>query len=68
MKIYFGVLKDGVSFVRVNRKLTDAGITVLRYYPKLKIVKFETGKKITEINFDFFITVEEEKDDFTIQL
>jgi hypothetical protein len=53
MKTYFGVIQNGWSFKEVD--------------PKLKIVKFVTDRIISQIDFDFFITVEEEKDDFAIQ-
>lgn len=66
MKIYFGVIKNGTSFKNVKLKLTGLGIEILKYYPKLRIVKFETDQIIPEIGFDFFSTVEEEKDDFLI--
>lgn len=66
MKIYFGVIKNGTSFKNVKTKLTDLGIEILKYYSKLRIVKFETDQNIEEIEFDFFSAVEEEKDDFFI--
>lgn len=67
MKTYFGVIQNGWSFKEVETKLTRLGIRVDTYYPKLKIVKFVTDRIISQIDFDFFITVEEEKDDFAIQ-
>ena len=67
MKTYFGVIQGGTSFKEVKTKLASLGIRILKHYPNFKIVKFETDKKISEIDFDFFITVEEEKEDFFIQ-
>ncbi|HHV84832.1 MAG TPA: hypothetical protein GXX42_03300 [Petrimonas sp.] len=67
MKTYFGVIQGGISFKEVETKLVNSGIKIVKHYPKFKIVKFETDKNIPEINFDFFITVEEEKEDFFIQ-
>jgi hypothetical protein len=67
MKTYFGVIRDGWSFKDVKTKLTNLGIKIGKYYPKLKVVKFETDKEIFQIDFDFFIAVEEEKEDFIIQ-
>ena len=67
MKTYFGILKDGKSFSRVKAKLQKLEISVLGYYPKLRIVKFETDRNISVSDFDFFTTVEEEKDDFSIE-
>lgn len=66
MNIYFAVLKEGVSITKVSRKLSDAGMKMLKYYPKLGIVKFETEKKTTEIDFNFFLSIEEEKEDFVL--
>ncbi len=66
MKVYFGVLKDGAKLDRVVQKLVESEINILRFYPKLSIIKFESDKTATEINFDFFITVEEEKENFSI--
>lgn len=66
MKIYFGVIKDGISYNKVKKNLSDAGITILGYSPKLKIVKFKTDRIISETDFDFFITIEEERDDFSL--
>ena len=67
MKTYFGILKDGKSFSRVKAKLQKLEISVLGYYPKLRIVKFETDRNISVSDFDFFTTMEEEKDDFSIE-
>ena len=68
MIIYFGVLKDGINYVKIKKKLTEAGLIIRNYYPVLKIVKFESEKKITQADFDFFVAIEEEKNDFSIQM
>lgn len=67
MKTYFGVIKNGRSFKEVRTRLTSLGIKISKYYPRLKIVKFETEKEVSEADLDFFITIEEEKEDFIIQ-
>ncbi|BBD46679.1 MAG: hypothetical protein VB079_14725 [Petrimonas sp.] len=67
MKTYFGVIQNGRSFKEVKTRLTGLGIKISKYYPRLKIVKFETEKEVSEAKFDFFITIEEEKEDFFIQ-
>ncbi len=64
MNIYFGVLKDGIYFNKVKKKLSDAGVKVLNYYSRLRIVKFESDKEFTVTDFDFFQTIEQEKEDF----
>ncbi|MPN38319.1 hypothetical protein SDC9_185843 [bioreactor metagenome] len=67
MKTYFGVIQGGTSFKEVKTKLANLGIKTVKHYPKFRIVKFETDKNISEIDFDFFITIEAEKEDFFIQ-
>ncbi len=64
MNIYFGVLKDGIYFNKVKKKLTDAGVKAVNYYSRLRIVKFESDKEFTVTDFDFFQTIEQEKEDF----
>ena len=68
MIIYFGVLKEGINYVKIKKKLTEAGLIIRNYYPALKIVKFESENKITQADFDFFVAIEEEKNDFSIQM
>ena len=68
MITYFGILKDEIYYSRIKKELTDAGVVILNYYPQLKVVKFESEKVISEINFKFFESIEEEKDDFSIEL
>lgn len=67
MKVYFGILKENVIYNNIISQLLISGIIVLHYYPKLNIVKFKTNKEVTDLNFDFFIGIEEEKDSFSIQ-
>ena len=45
MIIYFGVLKEGINYVKIKKKITEAGLIIRNYYPALKIVKFESEKK-----------------------
>lgn len=67
MKVYFGILKENIIYNNIIKQLRDSGVTVMHYYPKLNIIKFKTDKEVTDINFDFFIGIEEEKDSFSIQ-
>ena len=64
MNTYFGVLKDGIYFNKIKKNLTDAGVKILNYYPKFRIVKFQSEKEFTVADFDIFLTVEQEKEDF----
>ncbi|MEA5128721.1 hypothetical protein [Proteiniphilum sp.] len=66
MNTYFAVLKGGVSFAKVSRTLKASGIKIINYYRKLGVVKFETEKSISDIDFDFFISIEEENNNFGI--
>ena len=64
MKIYFGILKKEVRFSEAEKYMRSAGIRVIRYYPKLRLVRFETEKKPDEWFLHFFDSMEEERDDF----
>lgn len=67
MKIYFAVLKSGVSYSKVENATADLEIKILQYYPKLDTIKFETDKKLQDIDItSYFKSIEEEKDDFSI--
>lgn len=66
MGLYFGILKQDISYNKVEKRMTDLGIRVFKYYPKLRIVKFESDKKISETELDFFIAIEEETDFISI--
>lgn len=66
MNTYFAVLKEGVSFTKVSRALKASGIKIISYYRKLGIVKLETEKSISDIDFDFFVSIEKENDNFSI--
>lgn len=65
--IYYGVIRDKIPFSRVETELTIAGMRVINYYPRLGIVKFDSDLQVTTTNFDFFDSVEEEKNDFFAQ-
>lgn len=67
MKVYFGILKDNIIYNNIIKQLRDSDVTVMHYFPKLNIIKFKTDKEASEINFDFFIDIEEDKDSFSIQ-
>ena len=65
--IYYGVIRDEIPFSRVETELTIAGMRVINFYPRLRIVKFDSEYRVTTGNFDFFDSVEEEKSDFFAQ-
>lgn len=66
MITYFGVMKDGIYFSKIRKELTEAGIKVLDYYSKFRIVKFQSEKELIVTDFDFFVSLEAEKEDFSI--
>lgn len=66
MKVYFGVLKENIIYSKTVHKLLNSKVEVIHYYPKLNIVKFKTNKDVSDIGLDFFIEIEEEKEDFSI--
>lgn len=67
MITYFGVLEEDASFDDVEEQLIHSGIEILDFYPALNIIKFQTDTLISEKEFDFFVTVEIEKEDFLPQ-
>ncbi len=67
MRTYFAVLNAGITINKAKKKLEASGMKILRDYPELGIVKFETEKKISELDFDFLLSIEEEKKDFDVQ-
>ena len=66
MKGYFGTLKKNIIYSENVQKLLKSEVDVIHYYPKLNIVKFKTDKDLSDIDLDFFIEIEEEKNDFSI--
>ena len=65
MYIYFGILRDGIYFNRIKRNMSHAGVKVVDYYSKFRIVKFKSEKEFTTVDFDFFVSVELEKESFS---
>ena len=57
MNTYFGALKDGIYFYKIKKNLTDTGVKILNYYPKFRIVKFQSENEFTVADFDIFLTV-----------
>ena len=64
--IYFAVLQNTILYSKVKKSLMERGLKILKYYPKLKVIKFETEKEIKLIDFPEFESVEEEKNDFSV--
>lgn len=64
--IYFAVLQNTILYSKVKKSLMEKDLKILKYYPKLRILKFETSKAIELSNFPEFESVEEEKNDFSV--
>ena len=64
--IYFATLRSTAQFSSVKKNLQERGLEILKYYPKLKVLKIESQKKLKLIEFPDFVTVEEEKTDFSV--
>lgn len=64
MNIYYGVLKDGFYFTNVKKILRESGVKVLEYYPSYRIVKFKSIKEFTVTDFEYFLSVESERESF----
>ena len=64
MYTYYGVLKDGIYFLKIKKDLIDAGVKILDFQTKFRIVKFMSLKELTTADFDCFVTVELEKESF----
>ena len=44
--IYFATLRSTAQFSSVKKNLQERGLEILKYYPKLKVLKIESQKKI----------------------
>ncbi len=67
MPIYFGVLKEEVSYCDIQDQLDEETVIVTKHYPRLNLIRFESKLDIESLmeKYDFFISVEEEKTDFS---
>ena len=64
--IYFAILKKEILYSKIKRSLEERDLIILKYYPKLRVIKFETEKEIKLSDLPEFETLEEEKNDFSI--
>ena len=55
-----------MNFGSVANISTNATSNYLKPWNIYDDVKFEIDKDVSEINFDFFVSIEEEKEDFFI--
>ena len=63
MKVYFGILKDEVTLKEAEKVLEKLHLKMVKFYPALEIIQFESESKI-DFEIPVFKIVEEEKGDF----
>lgn len=66
MKTYFGRLKDEYLYSKIKKELANLDLKVIKYYPKFRLIKFETEIEIKIEDTPFFDSIEEERRDFKI--
>ncbi|WP_158837929.1 hypothetical protein [Polaribacter sp. L3A8] len=64
--IYFAILKSEITYGKIKKSLIERDLTILKYYPKLRVIKFKTEKEIQLSDFIEFESFEEEKNDFSV--
>lgn len=64
--IYFAILKKEMLYSKIKKSLEDRDLEILKYYPKLRVIKFEIENEIKLTDFPEFQSLEKEKNDFTI--
>lgn len=64
--IYFAILKKEILFSKIKKSLEERGLNILKYYPKLRVIKFENENEIKLSDFLEFESLEKEKNDFSI--
>ena len=64
--IYFAILKKEILFSKITKSLEERGLNILKYYPKLRVIKFENENEIKLSDFLEFESLEKEKNDFSI--
>ena len=67
MITYLAVLKKDINLKKLEILLKSKEIKLAAHYKTIGVVKIESKIKISETEFqDYFISVEEEKDNLTI--
>lgn len=63
MKVYFGILKEGVSQKEAEKFLEKLNLKMIKFYPALNIVQFQSEQEIKS-EISIFKIVELEKNNF----
>ncbi|WP_374463245.1 hypothetical protein [Chryseobacterium sp.] len=67
MKTYLAVLKKDINFKKLETLLKSKEIKLAAHYKTIGVVKLESALPVSETEFqEYFISVEEEKDNLTI--
>lgn len=67
MITYLAVLKKDINLRKLEVLLKDKGIKLAAHYKTIGVVKLESQLPVSEPEFqEYFISIEEEKDNLTI--
>jgi hypothetical protein len=67
MKTYLAVLKKNINLKDLEKELKKKNIKLAAHYKTIEVVKLESESSVSGKDFqDYFISVEEDKDNFTI--
>jgi hypothetical protein len=67
MNTYLAVLKKDINFKKLETLLKSKSIKLAAHYKTIGVVKLESNTSVLEAEFqDYFISIEEEKDNLTI--
>ncbi|MDR4952886.1 hypothetical protein REB14_11945 [Chryseobacterium sp. ES2] len=67
MITYLAVLKKDINLKKLEVLLKSKGIKLAAHYKTIGVIRFESQLLISESDFqDYFISIEEEKDNLTI--
>jgi len=67
MITYLAVLKKDINFKKLEALLKSKGIKLAAHYKTIGVIKLESQLPVSESGFlEYFISIEEEKDNLTI--
>jgi len=67
MKTYLAVLKKNINIKDIEKELKKKNIKLTAHYKTIEVVKLESESSVSGKDFqDYFISVEEDKDNLTI--
>ncbi|MDR4894916.1 MULTISPECIES: hypothetical protein [unclassified Chryseobacterium] len=67
MITYLAVLKKDINLKKLEAFLKSKGIKLAVHYKTIGVIKIESDNPVSETEFqEFFISIEEEKDNLTI--